>query len=445
MEMTLIKDLDRHLRRSIKKHGIPGASIGVLRGKRVIAASAAGVLNLNTKIPATTDSVFQIGSITKPFTATMIMQLRDEGRLSLDDRLLDYLPNFRSSNMQRLNSVTLRHLLCHQSGIDGDFFPPMKSGDQTIGELLKMASMLPSLFEPGTNWSYCNIGFSCLGRIIEILDNRSFDESLQQRIFDPLEMKLAMSRPEDNMRFRVAVGHVPKPGKSGQLMVPDYPYLSIGHRAAGSTPAMTATELLKFAAAHLQSGTGLNGAKLLSKRTAAEMLRPQLRPLGRANFGLAWLVAKWSGERIFTHNGGTVGQYSQLVICPRKRIAVAALTNGGNAEGLFRDIVGGILESSARIKMPPMPTPRDSARPIPDQIVGHYENMNFSVEISEEAGALMVSTSLPDFGGADARINLKFAEPRLAVTPMGLLEFGGSRGQVAQWIRVGSRLLVRKD
>ena len=88
----MLKDLDKELKRQIRKHKVPGASVAVLRGKRIVARSAAGVVNLNTQVKTTTDTLFQIGSITKPMTATMIMQLRDEGKLKLDDPILTYLP-----------------------------------------------------------------------------------------------------------------------------------------------------------------------------------------------------------------------------------------------------------------------------------------------------------------------------------------------------------------
>jgi CubicO group peptidase (beta-lactamase class C family) len=436
----MIKDLEKNLKRVVKKHGIPGASVAVLRGKRIIAAAAAGVINLDTGVPATTDAVFQIGSITKPFTATMILQLRDEGRLDLDDKLLKYLPEFRNSDMRRLSKVTLRHLLCHQSGIDGDFFPPMASGNQSIETLLTMSSMLPSLFEPGTNYSYCNVGFSALGRIIEVLDNRSFDDSLKARIFEPLDMQHALSKIEDNIRFRSAVGHLPDPANPTQLKVPDYAYLSIGHKAAGATPAMTASDLLKFAAAHLQGGTGLNGAELLSKRTAAEMLKPQLKPKPMHNFGLAWLLGNWSGQKIFAHDGGTLGQYSQLIIAPQSNLAVAALTNGGNAGLLFQEIVGGILKSSAKIDIPGLPEVNQRIRVKSERYVGIYGNQNMKIEVTESDDGLLIADSSTNF---KRKVPLKFSKPGLAVTPVGPLEFGGEKAEPAAWVRGGSRLFPR--
>jgi CubicO group peptidase (beta-lactamase class C family) len=158
----MLINLEEVVKRAAKAHGVPGASVAVLKGQNIVSQVATGVVNRNTRVRATTDTVFQIGSITKTFTATMIMQLRDEGRLALDDVVLKHLPDFKNADMKRLRKVTLRQLLTHQSGIDGDFFPRTDTGDRAIEELLGKSVSLPFLFEPGTNYSYNNLGFSAL-------------------------------------------------------------------------------------------------------------------------------------------------------------------------------------------------------------------------------------------------------------------------------------------
>ena len=443
----MLRELQKHLRAAIGKHNVPGASVAVLRGRRITGSASAGVLNLNTGVKATNDSVFQIGSITKPFTATMIMQIRDEGRLELDDLLLKHLPSFRNANMARLGKVTIRHLLSHQSGIDGDFFPRTDVGDQSIQQLLEMSSMLPSLFEPGSNHSYCNVGFSVLGRIIETKDNRSYDDSLEARVFDVLGMDHALSRVEDNQKFRVAVGHVADEKDPAKLRVPDHTFLTVGHKAAGATPAMSAEDLLKFASAHLHGGTGIGGTELLSRRTTAEMLRPQTKVGANKEglvFGLAWILGNWSGQKIFCHDGGTMGQYSQLVVVPGKRLAVAALTNGGNAQGLFTDIVGGLLKSLAGVEMPGLPDTSAEVRTRPDELVGIFENINTHIEITEEDGKLMISGRPKDApASSSTKGPVEFVNPRVARIQMGLAEWCGPRGEKANSLRLGSRVLVR--
>lgn len=438
-----MNNLAKELKKCIKKYNVPGASIAVLKGKRIIASEAAGVINLNTGVPTTNDTLFQIGSITKLFTATIIMQLRDEKRLSLDDRLLDYLPDFMNSNMQRLDRVTIRHLLKHQSGIDGDFFPQVEYGNQSIEDLLKMSSMLPSLFEPGTNFSYCNIGFSILGRIIEVLDNRTYDESIKERIFVPLEMKHALSRPEDNLRFRAAIGHIPDASNHSKLIVPEYPYIHKGHKAAGSTPAMTATDLLKFSAAHLFNGKSLKGFKLLSKSSSREMLKPQLRPKKLSNIGLAWFVETWDGKKVFHHSGSTLGQSAFLIACPQSNLSIATLMNGGDSKGFYQEVISNILQASVKISLPASAKPKEGIKYVSQHLIGRYTNMNIAIEVKEEKGILIMMIDYLNDKMPTKKVVMKFSSPQIAVTSEGIFKFCGPKNEPAKWVQTNLRLLNR--
>lgn len=449
----MLKDLDKELKRQIRKHKVPGASVAVLRGKRIVARSAAGVVNKNTRVKTTTDTLFQIGSITKPMTATMIMQLRDEGKLKLDDPIMNYLPNFRIADMHRLRSITIRHLLSHTGGIDGDFFPRTDSGDRAIEQLLDMSAMLPSLFKPGTNFSYSNIGFAILGRVIEVLDGRTFDRALKKRIFEPLGMNHAISLPEDNIRFLVAVGHVPSDKNSKDFIVPNNNYLTIGMKSAGSTPAMTAIDLLKFAATHMQNGIGLNGAKLLSNRSSREMRRRhwpsgRKKPNERSSRGLAWDLLDWDGDKLFSHSGSTVGQDAILIVSSDKKIAVALLTNGGDVGKFRRELLTGLLNSVARITVPPIPTAVDSVKFRPEELAGVYENISSKVGVFEKSGKMYAANLSKSDDSSTAKTKkwpLEFESPRIAIVMSTLIEFGGPKGGRSEWIRVKTRLLNRID
>ena len=438
-------DIENVVKNAARMHGVPGASVAVLKGQTIVSEVATGFINRDTRVRTTTDTVFQIGSITKTFTATMIMQLRDEGRLDLDELVVKYLPDFRNNDMKRLRKVTLRHLLTHQSGIDGDFFPRTDTGDKAIEELLGMSGSLPFLFDPGTNYSYNNIGFSALGRVIEVIDQRSFDVSLRKRIFAPLDMDHALSRPEDNLRFRAAVGHLPDPKHPDQLIVPKVVYLTIGHKAAGSTPAMTASDLLNYAAVHKNKGVGLNGNRILSARSVREMQKPQVTCKDRDwpwQVGQPWRLAKWGAVKIYGHPGGTVGQGSDLTICNEKDIAVVCLTNGGNAAEFSRTVVSHVFKS-VKVNMfkPPMPAKKISAKP--EVLVGRFRNVAVTVDITDENGTLMMAATPSGFAGIKAGSEIGFVNPRLAIANKMAIEMGGKPGQPCDWIRIGGRMLLR--
>ncbi len=155
-----------------EQHGVPAASVAVLQGEAIDAA-ASGILNLATGVEATADSLFQIGSITKVWTATLVMQLVDEGRIDLDEPVRRYLPNFRVADDGVSEAVTIRHLLTHTSGIDGDHFADTGRGDDALQRYVETCAELPQVHPPGATMSYCNTGYTVLGRMLEVVSEPS--------------------------------------------------------------------------------------------------------------------------------------------------------------------------------------------------------------------------------------------------------------------------------
>lgn len=398
MTMEKYADLESRLKRSIRRHGVPGASVAVLKGQRIVAAAAGGVTNVDTKVPVTTDAVFQIGSITKVFTATLIMQLVDDGLLSLDTPIIKYLPEFQIADAKTRRNVTARHLLSHTSGIDGDFFVDSGRGDDSIARLMPMMTLLPTLFPLGTKMSYCNIGFAVLGRLIEVLRRETYDQAMRRRIFRPLGMTHAMTLPEDALRHRCAIGHVADPKNPKQPKVALFTHLSHGQKSAGSTPAMSASDLLKFVAAHLAHGRIAPGKRLLSAASAKAMQRQQVRlqkntPFAASGWGLGWILHDFSGHRVIGHDGGTIGQYSFLRVSPEKRFAVALLTNGGDAMSLYQEIVGELFGAAIRRREPQRAEYDPTLRIEPERYAGRYENIQSTIEIDVHRDALRFSTT----------------------------------------------------
>src|SRR6185437_1358951 len=166
---------------------VQGAALALWAdGQQHLAAT--GVLSTATGVPVTPDSLFQIGSITKTWTATMIMQLIDEGKLSLDTTVAQVLPGLLRLGVADIAAqVTVRHLLTHTSGLDGDIFTDTGRGEDCVQRYVE--DLLPDavqVFPVGAAYSYCNSGYVLLGRIIEVLDDREWDASLRQRLIEPL-------------------------------------------------------------------------------------------------------------------------------------------------------------------------------------------------------------------------------------------------------------------
>jgi CubicO group peptidase (beta-lactamase class C family) len=173
---------------------VQGAVLGIWAdGRQTLAAH--GVLSTATGVAVTGDSLFQIGSVTKTWTATMIMQLTDEGRRGLDTNLSEVLPGVRVGADDLGRDVTIRHLLTHTAGIDGDIFTDTGRGDDCVERYVGLLGQASQTCPVGQAYSYSNSAYVLLGRIIEVLDERVWDESLRQRLIEPLGLTMTVTLP----------------------------------------------------------------------------------------------------------------------------------------------------------------------------------------------------------------------------------------------------------
>jgi len=379
---------------------VPGATLAVWAGGRQSAA-AHGVLNAATGVSATPDSLFQIGSITKLWTATMIMQLIDEGRLSLDTTVAQVLPGVRLPAGAAGGAggaeaeITVRHLLTHTGGIDGDIFADTGRGADCVERYTAGLARAALIFPPGAAYSYCNSGFVLLGRIIEVLDGREWDESLRERLIRPLGLTRTVTLPEEAIVHRVATGHREHPHAGQPVSVWGLPR-SIG--PAGNIVA-SAGDVLTFARMHLDGGVTADGTRLLSAASVAAMPPPQVEipSLGdrRDAVGLTWRLNRWSGGPVIGHDGGTIGQSAFLRADPRTGVAACLLTNSPEADGLFRRLFSEIFGEYAGLTVPagPEPVTGPPAAGL-HRHAGRYERTSRRYDVSVRDGRLHVSSSM---------------------------------------------------
>ena len=204
---SFLPELHEILDQTTREGHVPAAGIAVSDGDQVVEL-ATGVLNRNTGVTATTDSIFQIGSITKVYTATMVMQLVDEGLVDLDKPVRSYVPEFSVSDRDATEQVTVRQLLTHTGGFAGDVFDDYGRGDDTVARYVEAMHDKAQLYPPGRMFSYCNSGYSVLGRLIERARALpSWDAALREHVLGPLGVKHSVSLPEEAILHRAAAGH----------------------------------------------------------------------------------------------------------------------------------------------------------------------------------------------------------------------------------------------
>ena len=359
----------------LAEHQVPGAAIAVSVGGQVIDL-AAGVLSKATEVEATADSVFQVGSITKLWTSTLVMQLADEGKLEIDAPVRRYLPEFRLADEQAAGEITVRQLLCHTAGFEGDIFTDTGTGDDCVEKFVATLHTVPQLFAPGEMFSYNNAGFCVLGRIVEVLRGKPFDACVRDHLFTPLGLTHTANGAQEAILFRAAVGHIQLEEDAEPEPAPVWS-LARSNAPAGAMLAMRPRDLLGFARMHMSGGLAPDGTTVLTAASVKAMQQEQVRlphlGLMGSAWGLGWEIFDWPGGTVIGHDGGTIGQSAFLRLVPGRDVAIALLTNGGNAIAVYNEIFRYVLRSLADIELPPTPVPpADSASIDAERYVGTY-------------------------------------------------------------------------
>ncbi len=269
---------------------LAGAVTVVGNNKGVVHCEAVGSRRLDPREPMTQDTLFRIASMTKPITAVGIFLLVDEGKLSVDDPVEKYLPEFRGQMLvadtkpdlltlkKPARPIRVRDLLTHTSGLPD--YPPGLSDlyvkrNHTLAEATLAMSQRPLNFEPGSKWSYCNSGIDTLGRIIEVVSGKSYEDFLAQRIFEPLGMKDTTFRPNREQQARSAVTYGIKDGKlfpapNTLLGTPEL----VKHPIPAGGLYSTGADLARFYRMMLNHGT-LDGKRILSEESVKTMTQVQ--------------------------------------------------------------------------------------------------------------------------------------------------------------------------
>ncbi len=366
---------------------IPGAAIGVMVGDEEYAIGL-GVTSIAHPLPITSDTLFQVGSITKTFTATVIMRLIEMGRLDLDAPLRTYLPDLQLSDENVAAHVTLRHLLTHMGGWVGDYFNDFGFGDDALARMVRDIARLPQLTPLGEVWSYNNTGFNLAGRAIERVTGQTYEAAVQQLVLDPLGLKMSFFFPHDVMLHRFVVGHEVI-DRQPRVASP-WPIGRAGHAVGGLVS--TVRDLFRYARFHCGDGTAPSGIRLLSHAALKSMQMPQRPASGFDSIGLSWFIMPLDGTTLIGHSGGTNGQIALLRIVPDRQFAVVVLTNSDDGEVMTYPIAATAIKHFLGLDVPraiPIASPAEHLAPY----VGRYDSAAAIREITLKDGELILATT----------------------------------------------------
>lgn len=340
--------------KALERWDVPGAAVGVLAGGEV-SLQGFGVLDLRTGEPVRPESTFRIASITKPFTATLALDLSRSGLLSLDEQL-----------PAPAEGITARHLLSHLGGFEGEAgdLARFGEGDDALPRLVaELGAAQRQIVPPQEVWSYCNAGYWLLGQSLADRAGSTFEEALEERVLRPLGLKRTGFRAPD------ATGHEPvghEPVDAG------YP------RARRSSGGLVSTvgDLLTFARYHLEA-------------PETEVLRRPVTDTPGGHYGLGFALERVGGLELWGHTGSYGGFESRLVLDPGSGLAFVGITNSGRGGVALEQILDAVLQRSLGVRrVAPETVPLPAAEL--ELLAGTYANGELELELRTEGERLAV-------------------------------------------------------
>lgn len=375
-------DLDACVLGEMGRWTVPGVAAGVWQDGHMETLGH-GVASMQTRQPVTGDTLFQIGSITKVFTATLAMRLVEEGLLDLDTPIVEYLPDLPLADAHTRATVTLRHLFAHTGGFEGDRFIDYGRGDWALANAVAGYGSLRQWFPPGELFAYCNTGFSLAGRVIEGVLDTPFETAMRERLFAPLGLETSVFFPEEAITYPAALGYTRK--RVGGPFTVARPYsLPRAVNPAGGISS-TVGDLLRFAALHMGDGE-IDGNRLLTETSARVMREPRTSaPNIDVAYGIGWALREVDGVHVVGHGGATNGFQASLLVVPARRFALALLTNCGHGAKAMREIERWALAHYRGLHLT-LPEPIDAPASAFEAATGVYERHDGRFTISSETG-----------------------------------------------------------
>jgi CubicO group peptidase (beta-lactamase class C family) len=349
---SFVKDsMDTYLQRAMKEWQIPGVSVAIIKGDKVVFAKGYGVKEIGKPDKIDENTLFMIGSNTKAFTATALAMLEQDKKLSLDDKVSKWLPNFKLYDPLATQEVRIKDLLSHRLGFEtfqGDF-TYWRSNLSRQEVMQKMAKIKPP-YGFRDKWGYCNAAFLTAGEIIPAVNGQTWESFLTEKIFKPLQMNTTLALSAD---FAKAANRAtPYAVVEGKLMKIEFPV--IDNLAPAGSIGSSAREMSNWAIALLNEGK-FEGREVLSPKVIQKtreihsFLGKNRHPFNKTNYnlyGLGWGLEDYEGREIVSHTGGVDGFLSSFTLIPAEKLGIVILTsNSNNAfyEALKQEIMDAYL------------------------------------------------------------------------------------------------------
>jgi len=389
--------------------GVPGYLAGVYHdGEQAIVAH--GVANAVTGAPMRDDTGFLFGSVTKIMTTTLALQQVERGVIDLDERVIEYLPEFALTTPSAAERIRVRNLLTHTNGIDADFFCPDASGRGAVRRYVEeLGRRCGALFGPDEYISYSNGGMTVAGRLLEVVTGTAYNDLLARDVYAPAGMDGSCTSAEDAILRSTAVGHFPDPA-TGAARRTDMFKLPDSMAPAGSTEIGSIGDLLAFGRTHLAHGVSPSGRRVLSRESVArmqsvshDMATPNVPPIG-----VGWLLMPFGETTALCHSGASPGGVTVLVVVPEHDLVFAAFGNDPRALALHDQLLLWLLRQHLGVDVPELVS---DTVPVSDlaPYAGTYRSTQLRVDVSVVDGQLEETMTFEPLDDEQERIFSRFA------------------------------------
>jgi CubicO group peptidase (beta-lactamase class C family) len=339
---TAVK-IDSALSIYAERNDITGFAVGVIAHNQVVFSRGYGIRDVSTGEPVTTRSLFHMASVSKPFVATAVMQLVEEEKISLDDKISSILPYFSMEGQEYLD-ITLGQMLSHLSGMpdveDYEWDHPQYD-DGSLKRYIRSLAGKKLICEPGTEFHYSNMAYDVLAGVIAEVSGMLFEEYISERIFKPAGMTsstfLKMQVPDSLS----TAPHVLDFEKYRMGVSPVYPYNR--PHAGSSTLHSNVEDMIRWAFLNLYKGSG-QGNQILQEVSYDKLWEENFQIGEERYIGLSWFISKYHGKTVISHSGGDTGFRSYLLLIPEDTTAIVAMGNSENFQsygvaGMILDMV----------------------------------------------------------------------------------------------------------
>jgi CubicO group peptidase (beta-lactamase class C family) len=376
--------------------GQPGLSAGIVHEQELIWARGFGWADPEQRVAATPETLYRIASITKLFTATAILQLRDAGRLRLDDAVAHHLPWFKLERpVADAPPVTIRHLLTHTSGLPRESPFPYWTDARfpSIEEVRAALSRQSAILAPDTLWKYSNLALTLAGEIVAAVAGQPWSEYVERHVLAPLGMASTLARTPAPDHPGLARGHgrrLPDGTRAAS------PFTDTRGIAPSANMTTSVQDLARFAMLQLRDGPA-GGAQVLAGATLREMQRVHwLDPDWKAGWGLGFRVLRVGERTSIGHGGAVPGFRTQIRVIPADRVAIIVLTNAddGNPLSYVERATEWVVPAIAAAKPPAGPAAWDPAW---ERYLGRYRSAWGDLQVLRgRDGLVIVDPGQPD-------------------------------------------------